>query len=189
MSFDLAATLRRLKPQKREEKLIRRPDAELDFARDAPLAGPPLLLDTCVYIDTLQGRAPREVKQLIVARVVNHSSVALAELVHLFGRLDPSDHRTRTSLAKVASVVEAMPPHRLLAPSIQAMAEAGMVSGTIARLRGLAKSDRQPLLNDAILFLQALEAGYNVLTRNIGDFDLIQQLVPGGSLLLYRPAE
>jgi predicted nucleic acid-binding protein len=56
----------------------------------------------------------------------------------------------------------------------------------IARLRRLTRADRQPLLNDAILYLQAIEQGHTILTRNIADFDALQQLVPEGRTLFYR---
>ena len=45
------------------------------------------MLDTCVYIDVLQGRTPDNVDRLVQLRLVNHSSVCLSELTHLFGRL------------------------------------------------------------------------------------------------------
>ena len=51
--------------------------------------GPPLLLDTAVYIDVLQGRSPPEVDELVRLRTCQHSAVCLAELTHAFGRLDP----------------------------------------------------------------------------------------------------
>jgi hypothetical protein len=73
-------------------------------------------------------------------------------------------------------------------PSVEAVVEAGIVTGAVARLRGLPKADRQPLFNDACLFLQALENGLHLLSRNIGDMDFIQQLVPAGRILLYRRA-
>lgn len=64
------------------------------------------------------------------------------------------------------------------------IAEAGILAGTLARLRSLPPG--QAMLNDAIIYLQGLEQGLTVLTRNIGDFDMLQQLVPGGRVLFYR---
>ncbi len=186
MAFDLAATLRRLKPEKRLAPLIRRADSELPFVNDPVISGPGLLLDTSVYIDVLQGRAPQAVKDLLLARDVNHSSVAIAELVHLFGRLDPLHKDTAGVLAPIAAAIAEIRPHRLTAPSMQAWAEAGIVTGMIARLIGLPKVDRQPMLNDATIFIQALESGYTVLTGNVSDMDLIAQIVPSGRALLYR---
>ncbi len=188
MAFDLAATLRRLKPKKRIAPVTRRRDDELQFVGETVVSGPGLLLDTCVYIDVLQGRAPQAVKDLLLAREVNHSSVALAELVHLFGRLDPSHQETASVLAPIAAAIAEIRPHRLTAPTIQASAEAGVVTGMIARLSGLPRVDRQPMLNDATMFMQALESGFIMLTRNISDMDLIEQLVPAGRVLFYRQA-
>ena len=55
------------------------------------------------------------------------------------------------------------------------------------RLDYEAKHERK-LLHDALLYLQARKLGCAVLTRNIGDFDPLNQLVPGGHILLYRQA-
>ncbi|MDP9412926.1 MAG: hypothetical protein M3Q08_02290 [Pseudomonadota bacterium] len=188
MAFDLEATLRRLKLEKRILPLSHRIDHELPFVHREQSAGPPLLLDTTVYIDVLQARAPSEVKDLLKVRQVNHSSVAVGELAHLFGRLDPRHPDTKSVLAEIKTTIDDIPQHRLAAPSVEAVAEAGIVTGIIARLRGLPKTDKQPLLNDATLFFQALESGFTVLSRNIGDMDLIEQLVPTGRILLYRQA-
>jgi len=53
------------------------------------------MLDTCVYIDVAQGRTSSEVEELLTARISNHSTICLAELTHLFGRLDPSHPEPR----------------------------------------------------------------------------------------------
>lgn len=186
MALDLAGALRRLKPEKRTRPLARRSDHELAFVDHEPLAGPPLLLDTTVYIDMLQDRAPPSLEELLRVRQVNHSSVAVAELVHNFGRLDPAHPGTRSVLAEIRGTIEDIPPHRLSTPGAQAVAEAGIVTGVIARLKGIPKADRQPFMNDATLFLQALEGGSTLLSRNIADMDLIEQLVPQGRVLLYH---
>jgi hypothetical protein len=41
-------------------------------------------------------------------------------------------------------------------------------------------------LNDALLFATARKHGCVVLTRNVVDFDLLQQLDPSGSILFYK---
>lgn len=186
MSFDIGATLRRLKPEKRTGQLIRRADSELPFVGDEAVVGPGVLLDTTVYIDLLQDRLPENVERLLDSRLLNHSAVVLAELVHLFGRLDPAHPGTIPTLASIRAAIDQIPSHRLTAPSTQALAEAGIVTGVIARLTGLAKSDRQPLLNDATLFIQALESGFTLLSGNVADMDLIGQVVPAGRVLIYR---
>jgi len=82
LSFDLKRSLRRLKPQQRSSHLNRRPDADLHFVSERVTGGPELLLDTCVYIDIVQGRASERRKNLLAAWLCNHSGIVLAELTH-----------------------------------------------------------------------------------------------------------
>jgi hypothetical protein len=56
LSFDLDASLRWLKPQRKRRLLRRRRDQDLTWIGGVPRVGAPVLLDTTVYIDTLQGR-------------------------------------------------------------------------------------------------------------------------------------
>lgn len=149
-------------------------------------AGPQLLLDTCVYIDILQRRAPDRVKTLLAARLCNHSGVALAELTHLFGRLDPRDERTATALAEISAVIADMPAHRLSPPSLNVLGEAGILAGVAMRLARVDSGRHQALLNDATIYLQAVAQGQTVLTRNVREFDWFDQLIPSSRVLFYR---
>jgi predicted nucleic acid-binding protein len=148
--------------------------------------GPELLLDTCVYIDLLQRRAPEGIKTLLVTRLCNHSGVVLAELTHLFGRLDPRDHRTGRVLAEISGVISDMPAHRLSPPSLNVLGEAGILAALAMRLSGIGSERQQALLNDAIIYLQAVEQGQMVLTRNVREFDWFDQLLPSNRILFYR---
>lgn len=40
-------------------------------------------------------------------------------------------------------------------------------------------------LNDATVYLHALERGHTLLTSNIRDFDFTNQIVPAGHVLFY----
>ena len=186
MNFDLARSIRKFKPQGRVAALARRPENELPFASGKTTGSAELLLDTCVYIDNLQDRLPGAVDDLLATRLSNHSGVALSELTHLFGRLDPRDTRTDVALAKIRTAISTIPSHRLTSPSVQVLGEAGILAGLVARLTGIDSGRRQALLNDAVLFLQALEQGQTLLTRNIGEFDWFDQLLPAGRVLFYR---
>jgi hypothetical protein len=64
--------------------------------------------------------------------------------------------------------------------------EAAIAAGLLARLQGFAPSRTHDLLNDALIFFDARRHGRTVLTRNIADFDLLQQLAPDGQVLFYR---
>lgn len=60
-----------------------------------------------------------------------------------------------------------------------------MLAGLAFRLGGYPTGQERKLPNDALVFLQALENGQIVLTGNIGDFDILNQLVPEGRILFY----
>lgn len=185
MSYDRRESLRRIKPQRRGSPLTRRADADLPFVTDqTTLAGRELLLDTSVYIDVLQGRTPTAVDRLLQTRIINHSTAALSELTHLLGALDPAHPRTTGVLKALGQTIDDIPPHRLTQPSTRACGEAGMLAGLATRLTGQANS--MALLNDALLFLHAAEAGCALLTGNVRDFDGFDQLLPGTGMLLYR---
>jgi hypothetical protein len=164
---------------------MRRADADLPFVTyQTTLAGRELLLDTSVYVDVLQGRTPTAVDRLLQTRIINHSTVALSELTHLLGALDPAHPRTAGVLRALGQTIDDIPPHRLTPPSTRACGEAGMLAGLATRLTGQPNS--MALLNDAQLFLHAAEAGCALLTGNVRDFDWFDQLLPGTGVLLYR---
>lgn len=183
--FDIAGALRwaRFDPRR---TLARRPDKALPFASADELAGQPLLLDTCVYIDQMQGRAPSLVEHLVGSRQVNHSTIAVQELTYTLGVLDPNDHRTAAVVAQVQAQIEAMPDHRVFAPDAQVLGRAALLSGMLARLQGYHRDHRQKALHDCVLFLQAQKLGFAVLTANVAEFDLLLQLIPTGRVLFYR---
>jgi len=183
--FDVEAALRwaRFDPRK---TLARRPDEALPFASEDELAGPALLLDTCAYIDQMQGRAPTLVERLVDARQVNHSTVAIQELMHTVGVLDPDDRRTPTVIEALSDQIEAMPDHRVFAPDAEVLGRAALLAGILSRLQGYARDGRLKALQDCVLFLQAQKLGFTVLTANVAEFDLLLQLVPTGRVLFYR---
>lgn len=164
--------------------MARRPDVDLPFLAEPAAPGPELLLDTCVYIDVLQGRSPPVLDALLSLRIINHSTVALSELTHLFGRLDPAHPNTRKALTELTGVIADIPAHRLSRPSQRAAGEAGMLAGLATRLTG--RESSTDLLNDSLLLLQAAETGGTLLTRNLADLDGLQQLWPQASVLFYR---
>jgi predicted nucleic acid-binding protein len=183
--FDFDAALRwaRLGPRR---ALARRSDNELPFVDEDHLAGQPLLLDTCVYIDQMQGRAPAIVELLVEARHVNHSTIAVQELMHTVGVLKPDDRRTAAAIAAIETQIKAMPEHRLFAPDIEVLGRAAILAGILSRDQGYARDDKLKALHDCVLFLQAQKLGFAVLTRNIAEFDLLLQLHPAGRVLFYR---
>ena len=148
--------MRRLKPHKRLEQLTRRTDSELAWASDQPLIGGALISDTSVYLDVLQGRTPDAVDELLTYRVCHHSAVCLAELTHVFGRLDPAHPSTSEVLQTVRDVIEDIPRHRLQAPDLAMWGEAGILAGELFRLSGALKGagHERTAPDDAPIYLQ-----------------------------------
>ena len=189
MSFDLDATLRWLKPTRRTRPLRRRADEGLDWVDAVPLVGGPVLLDTTVYVDVLQGRSSESLDAFVSVRTCNHSSVCLSELMHAFGRLRPDDPRTGKSLKAIGGTVRDIPAHRVVAPDATTWGEAGILGGLLFRLGCYAAGAERKCLNDALIYLQGRRNGWPVVTRNISDFDFLNQLVPDGRVLHYRRIE
>ncbi|NGM51430.1 type II toxin-antitoxin system VapC family toxin [Caulobacter sp. 602-2] len=181
--FDAARRWARFDPGR---TLARRGDAQLPFADDGDLAGSSLLLDTCVYIDRMQGRSPPVVSGLVATRQVNHSTVALQELMHAVGALRPGDPRSVAAISAIERQIKAMPDHRLFEPDVEVLGRAALLAGMICRLQGYGADARLKALQDSVLFLQALKLGLTVLTANVREFDILLQLVPTGRVLFYR---
>jgi predicted nucleic acid-binding protein len=181
--FDSALRWSRFDPGK---TLSRRSDAELPFISDTAEAGSELLLDTCVYIDGLQGRTPGAVADLFDVRQVNHSTVSIQELMHAVGALDPKHPGTAKAVGQIGALIRAMPPHRVFAPDIDVLGRAALLSGMLCRLQGYRDDSRLRALQDCVLFLHAQKLGLTVLTANVRDFDCLLQLVPAGRVLFYR---
>jgi hypothetical protein len=139
-----------------------------------------------VYIDQMQGRAPEVVERLIETRQVNHSTVAIQEMMHIIGVLDPDDRRTAAVVEAVTVQIEAMPEHRVFAPDAEVLGRAALLAGILSRLQGYARDARLKALQDCVLFLQAQKLGFAVLTANLAEFDPLLQLLPTGRVLFYR---
>jgi predicted nucleic acid-binding protein len=181
--FDAARRWARLNPRK---ALARRADDVLPFVNARLIGGQGLLLDTCVYIDQMQGRSPHLLDQLITQRQINHSIVAIQELMHTVGVLNPSDARTAGVIAEIGRQIKAMPPHRIFAPDAEVLGRAALLSGILCRLQGYEKDGKLRALQDCVLFLQAQKLGLVVLTANVSDYDILLQLIPAGRALFYR---
>lgn len=182
-SFDAARRWARFAPT---ATLARRADDQLPFLREERIAGQALLLDTCVYIDQMQNRTPKILDALVEARQLNHSTVALQELMHTVGVLDPKDARTTGVIEAIRGQIRAIPSHRLMTPDADVLGRAALLAGSLCRVQGYAEDNKLRLLQDCVLFLQAQKHGLTVLTANIGDFDLLLQLIPSGRALFYR---
>ena len=186
MSSDLEATLRKLKPEKRRTPLKPRQEAGLEFVDTTSKKPRKLLYDTTVYIDILQGRFPNNGDVTLRAAEAWHSPVTEAELVAAIALLDPTNPQTPAISQEISAVIERRPTYRTIVPDAEVWREAGLLSGILARLQGYGKDHRRRLLNDSLLFASARKHGCSLLTRNVVDFDFLQQLDPSGDVLFYK---
>lgn len=62
------------------------------------------------------------------------------------------------------------------------------MAGLLFRLSNLPKGEghERRFVNDAFVFLQALQLGASVLTGNVCDFDFLIQILPTARIILYR---
>ena len=181
----LEQSLRRLRPEKHLKALTYRNRTKLPFLVDLKPPFPKLLLDTTVYIDTLQAKIPDGVAIALRAGSLWHSSVTEAELAALSGLLDPTRSDTENVVVKIGETIEQRPAHRTLTPDREIWREAGILAGLVARLQSYGKGEQRKALNDALIFMTGAKHGCTVLTRNIGDFDLLNQLYASGHAIFY----
>jgi hypothetical protein len=179
--FDAARRWARFDPQR---TLTRRSDNELPFVNPSLLGGQGLLLDTSVYIDQMQGRSPQILDDLIAQRQVNHSTVAMQKLMHTIGVLNPtrvSRPSWTWSVSRLEQCSRIASLHRT-----RRFWDALRCCGTLCRLQGYEREGKLRACKDCALFLQAQKLGLVVLTANVGDHDVLLQLIPTGRTLFYR---
>jgi len=189
LSSDLRRTLPRLKPYTHRAQLVPRAESELEFIGTSSQRPAKLLYDTTVYVDILQGRFPQDGEAALRATEAWHSSVTAAELAATCGLLDPAHSQTPEIIEKIAAITDRCPAYRTITPDPEIWWEAGILSGILARVQGYGREQRRRVLNDALLLATGRKHGCVVLTRNIQDFDLLQQVDPSGRVLFYRLSE
>ncbi len=186
MSSDFERTLRRLKPDKQRRQLKPRKEPALSFLGASSERPRSFLYDTTVYVDILQGRFPAAGETMLRAADAWHSTVAENELASTCALLDPAHPNARDVIKQIIAVIDRMPRHRMIAPDREIWRDAGILTGTAARLQRTPHSERRRILNDALIFATARKHGHTVLTRNLVDFDFLHQLDPSGRVMFYR---
>jgi predicted nucleic acid-binding protein len=143
------------------------------------------MLDATVYIDAQKSKLPAALAARIANQETLHSSVALGEIAASIGLLDPAHPGTPAVVSVLRETLEKADPDRTVAPSAAAWLEASVLAGVLARTQHPGKEARRKLLNDALVFLSADEAGAVLVSRNAKDVDLLLQVRPDVRVLLY----
>jgi hypothetical protein len=185
LSSDAQSIIARNDPSRWSRPLVHRPKAALPFDPLQVPAGAPLLFDATVYIDQLKGQLPTSIINLVSSRTILHGAPALAELAVTIGALNPADQRTHATLIPIVEMLTRINRSRIIAPSYEVWLEAAVISGILARTQTIPKQDRRRFLNDTLLFLQAVDIGAIMISRNTRDLDLLLQMKPQAAVLLY----
>ena len=186
MRSEFSALLRRNEPANGSKPIERRRARDLPFDQAAVRRGQPVILDTTVYIDQLQGRLPPELEGVLGRALILHASVARAEIAISIGLLDPADPRSDSRRTVLVALLDRMRLDRRVTPSDKAWTEAAVLAGILARTLKLDARERRSLLNDALLLMTARENGATLLSRNIADMDRLTALRPDAKVLLYE---
>ena len=112
--------------------------------------------------------------------------MVLSELSFPFGRLDPSDHRTRSALHAIEVLISAIPEDRVMLPSAESKIRGAILAGAMVRVLGLGAVDRRRVLMDAMLAAQAARENLLLVTRNVVDFDRLSQMDAKLKVAFYR---
>jgi predicted nucleic acid-binding protein len=184
LSVDLAALLRRCKPEKWRAQLTPRPTDQLIAAASlAATARLPLLPDTNVCIRNMAGTLPADIEVLLDNALQWHCSVCIAEITAGIAHYDPAASNWRRVRQQYGILLRSIPDTRLVVPDAETWHLAGAIAGTLARTQGFQPHQRKECLNDALIYLTAAKRGLPVVTANRVEFDLIQQIAPGGTFL------
>jgi hypothetical protein len=184
LGFDLDRTIRALKPEKRTAPLAYRSAAGLVAASDLATKRP-ILPDATVYVHAGQGRLPVGIAGMLRQWPLLHCSVALGEIAHGIGRLDPAHTMTPGRRGYLEGVLRQVPQHRIVSPDDDVHVAAGIVTGVLARLLGLPKGGHRLKVNDVLILLTARKFGAALVTANVGDLDVAQQLRPDADVIYY----
>ncbi|HXY99874.1 MAG TPA: hypothetical protein VEI03_07720 [Stellaceae bacterium] len=199
----VASIVARQDPAAYTRSIARRPDSELPFDPAVLPAGLPVMLDTGFYIDRLKGKLTAQILDFVESRQILHSGVACSELAISIGILTPEDPTTPAYGDPIMKLLAAIDRAETVAPSAAAWCEGGMIAGIVARTQHLNRSrtelgadqrccqegKRRKLLNDALIFLSAVESNAVLVSGNIGDIDLLLRFKPAARVLLYRPQQ
>jgi hypothetical protein len=96
------------------------------------------------------------------------------------------DRSTQRTLSGIGETIREIPAHRRVEPDVEMWGTGGMLAGMLFRLGSYSAGTARNCLNDSLVYLQARQLGWPVVTGNITDFDFLNQLVPDGRVLLHR---
>jgi predicted nucleic acid-binding protein len=202
-SDDVASIVARHDPAAYSRPIARRSDADLPFDPAAMPADLPVMLDTNFYIARLKGKLTAQILNFVDGRQVVHSGIACSELAISVGILTPGEPTTPIYRDPIMNLLATIDLAQTVSPNAAAWSEAGMIAGILARTQHLNRSrkeltaeerccqdgKRRKLLNDALIFLSAVESNAVLVSANIRDLDILLKFKSGAHVLLYKTQE
>jgi hypothetical protein len=184
LTIDLKKIIRSRKPRKNQAQLTARSDTALICASDIAGKGRQVFVpDTNIYIMDAAGTLPPAAAIIVDQGLMFHCAVCLAELSVGVGNYAPTAAEWQTVADHYVDLFASIRASGVLVPDAQTWADAAMVAGVLARTQNFQQQQLKELLNDALVYLCAAKHGLPVLTSNKADFDLLQQIAPGGSFI------
>jgi predicted nucleic acid-binding protein len=165
-----------------------RAEASLPFDPAIVTPGATIALDTCAIIDGLKSSLPPLLQSAITQAAVVSSAVVVGELVQGHAVLNPahpSTAKVAPIIASAIAIAEAIPLQ--IVPTENHWVEAQAVVATIGRCNSFTKDKRRELVMDALFYVSARDADVRIVTANVRDYDLIDQVAKNGKLLFYKP--
>ena len=137
MSIDLAALLRRHKPEKILDPVPRRDRADLPaFCALTVRTGTRLLFDKGVYIAEAAGNLTPEQRERLVRVERHHCTVCLGEITVGLANRDASAAGWPSERRYWEGLFAKLPRTRTYAPDAETWAAAGLLAGTLTRVQG-----------------------------------------------------
>ena len=157
MSVDLAALIRRHKPEQRLQALRYRKRADLpSFSGLDVRSHAGLLLDTNIYIFAAAGTLATRHKARLEMVLQHHCTVCLGEIAVGLANRDVTAATWPSERRYWQNLFDRLPRNRTHAPDAETWSAAGILAGILARLQGFQPHQRKDALNDALIYLTAL---------------------------------
>lgn len=149
-----------------------------------PNAKTALMLDTNVIILGMKrGKLTTDVKTLLATAESVASTVVIGELNQGAANLDPTHPDTPATRAPMDAAIAELSKLPIITPNHEDWLTGMVMLSTLGRCFNLNKEARGMWLRDALIYVTARRVGATLVTADLLEFDLFQQILPGGLVL------
>jgi len=145
------------------------------------------MLDTNTIISGLKDKLPGPIRAVVAQSASVASAVVIGEMVQGLFSLKPADARSAGNRRIIERTIAELEKSPILTPNDSEWRLAMACLAVLGRCNDLDRSTRAHWLRDALIYVSARSAGVTLVTSNLREFDLFQQLLPGGEVLFFTP--